>query len=280
LLSNSGFGLPTDLWVPATDRISPQKSQQIALGLAKDMEIKNEKFLLSLEGYYKKSKNIIGYKEGASFLNVGDFDPNNNTAAFSYEDIVASGNADSYGMEFFLQKNSGKFNGWIGYTLSWTWLTFSELNFGSRFPARYDRRHDISIVNIYKLNDRINLSAVWVYGTGNAITLPLATYQLQNPSVANSNKNLQDYDNSYTANDYGARNSFRMASYHRLDISIQFHKQKKRYERIFEVAFYNTYNRKNPFYYITQRDAQTGIVKLKQISLFPILPSFTWTWKF
>ncbi len=280
LLSNSGFGLPTDLWVPATDRISPQKSQQVALGLAKDMEIKNEKFLLSLEGYYKKSKSIIGYKEGSSFLNVGDFDLSNTTTAFSYEDIVTSGNAESYGMEFFIQKKTGKYNGWIGYTLSWTWLTFNELNFGNRFPARYDRRHDISIVNLYKLNDRINLSAVWVYGTGNAITLPLATYQLQNPSVANSNKNLQGYDNTYTANDYGARNSFRMSPYHRLDISIQFHKQKKKYERIFEVAFYNTYNRKNPFYYTTQRDAQTGIVKLKQISLFPILPSFTWTWKF
>lgn len=289
LLSNSGIGLPTDLWVPATDRVKPQKSQQVALGLAKDLKIKDVDFLVSLEGYYKKSRNIIGYKEGASFLNAIDIDPTS-TKNFTYEDIVTSGSAESYGAEFFFQKKVGKFTGWVGYTLSWTWLTFTDLNFGKRYPARYDRRHDISVVGIYKVNDHISLSTVWVYGTGNAITLPLSSFQAYDytnkfqtttPSQSAINHGFQSLPyNITTVNDYGDKNSFRMAAYHRLDIAIQFHKQKKNYERIFELGVYNAYNRHNPFYYSTSTDYQTGITKLKQTSLFPILPSFTWTWKF
>lgn len=290
LLSNSGFSLPTDLWVPATDRVKPQKSQQVALGLAKDLKIKDADFLVSLEGYYKKSRNIIGYKEGASFFNVADLDPTSNKK-YTYEDAVTSGSAESYGAEFFFQKKAGKFTGWVGYTLSWTWLQFDQLNFGERFPARYDRRHDISVVGIYKLTEKISFSAVWVYGTGNAITLPLSSYQLfdhtrqyQTTTVPQSayNHGYQDYFGTYTpvVNDYGEKNSFRMAPYHRLDLAIQFHKIRKKYERIFELGAYNVYNRKNPFYYQTETDPNTNVTKLKQISLFPIIPSVAWTWKF
>lgn len=290
LLSNSGFSLPTDLWVPATNLVKPQRSQQVALGLAKDLKIKEADFLVSLEGYYKRSKNIIGYKEGASFLNVTDLDPNS-TSKYTYESVVTSGSAESYGAEFFLQKKSGKFTGWVGYTLSWTWLTFSELNFGKRFPARYDRRHDISVVGMYKLSEKISFSAVWVYGTGNAITLPLASYQAydqirqyeaQTVPQSAINHGYPAYMSNYfpTVNDYGDKNSFRMAAYHRLDLAIQFHKIRKRYERIFELGVYNAYNRRNPFYYQTETDPKTNITKLKQISLFPIIPSISWTWKF
>lgn len=273
LLSNSGFGLPTDLWVPATDRIKPQQSQQVALGLAKDLTIKDAAYMVSLEGYYKKSRNIIGYKEGASFLSI---DPTASTD-FTYEDIVTSGTAESYGAELFFQKKFGKLTGWIGYTLSWTWLEFNELNYGKRFPARYDRRHDLSLVSIYKLSDHITLSATWVYGTGNAITLPLSSYQAveQNPHPSSPG-----FNNSITVNDYGEKNSFRMAPYHRFDIAIQFHKQRKKYERTFELGVYNAYNRKNPFFYYTQYDSNTNQTKLKQVSLFPIIPSISWTWKF
>jgi hypothetical protein len=276
LLSNSGFGLPTDLWVPATDRIKPQHSQQIALGLAKDLTIKGADYMVSLEGYYKKSSNIIGYVEGASFL---DINPTQENSEFSYEDIVTSGKAESYGGEFFFQKKFGKLTGWIGYTLSWTWLQFDELNFGKRFPARYDRRHDISVVGIYKVSEKITLSATWVYGTGNAITLPLSSYQVaeQSPHPAANN---YDYSNAFTVSDYGEKNSFRMAPYHRFDIAIQFHKIRKKYERTFELGVYNAYNRHNPFYYYTQYDPNTQQTKLKQVSLFPIIPSISWTWKF
>ena len=289
LLSNSGFSLPTDLWVPATNKVKPQRSQQVALGLAKDLKIKEMDFLVSLEGYYKKSKNIIGYKEGASFLNVADLDPNS-TSKYTYEDAVTSGRAESYGAEFFFQKKTGKLTGWVGYTLSWTWLTFTEVNFGKRFPARYDRRHDISVVGIYKWTDKISFSAVWVYGTGNAITLPLSSYQVQDHSAQYESMNVppeaiahgfplgQDY--KPVVNNYGSKNSFRMAPYHRLDIAVQFHKIRKKYERIFELGVYNAYNRQNPFYYRTETDRTTNVTKLKQVSLFPIIPSISWTWKF
>jgi hypothetical protein len=274
LLSNSGIGLPSDLWVPATDRIKPQRSQQVALGFAKDLKIKEADFQISLEGYYKKSKNVIGYKEGSSFLGITNFDAEGNYH-FSYEDIVTSGKTESYGAELFVQKKSGKFTGWIGYTLSWTWMYFDELNFGKRFPARYDRRHDISVVGTYKFNDHITLSAVWVYGTGNAISLPTSTYGLP-PDPMHTNP----FMNYYPIEDYGEKNSFRMSAYHRLDLAVQFHKQKKHYERVFELGVYNAYNRKNAFYYDTQWDATTNQTKLIQISLFPVIPSVSWTFKF
>ncbi len=272
LLSNSGIGLPSDLWVPATDRIKPQQSQQVALGFAKDLKIKENDFQISLEGYYKKSRNVIGYKEGASFLNISNVDLDG-SYKFSYEDIVTSGKAESYGTELFIQKKSGRFTGWIGYTLSWTWLHFDELNFGKRFPARYDRRHDISLVGTYKFNDHITLSAVWVYGTGNAISLPTSTYTVEPDPIHGNTPN-------YPIQDFGGKNSFRMSAYHRLDLAVQFHKQKKHFERIFELGVYNAYNRKNAFYYDTRWDENTKENKLVQISLFPIIPSFTWTYKF
>lgn len=278
LLSNSGIGLPSDLWVPSTDKVKPQHSSQVALGIAKDLKWKAADFEISVEGYYKKSKKIIGYKEGASFINVSISNVGlGEDYKFTYEDIVTSGQCDSYGAEFFLQKKTGKFTGWIGYTLSWTWLQFDELNFGKRFPARYDRRHDISLVGTYKLNERITLSAVWVYGTGNAITLPLTSYNI--PVTPYSTDYTGGYNNT-TVNDYGDKNSFRMTPYHRLDLSIQFHRQKKHYERIFELGAYNAYNRHNAFYYYTAYDDKTKQTKLKQVSLFPIIPSVSWTFKF
>ncbi|MBA3680782.1 MAG: TonB-dependent receptor [Bacteroidetes bacterium] len=271
LLSNTGIGLPTDLWVPATNRIKPQQSQQIALGAAKDLP--KQKLTITIEGYYKQMKNVLNYKEGASFLQINE---NENAEGASWENNVTSGSGISYGAEFFIQKKVGKFTGWIGYTLSWTTLKFDSLNFGKPFPARYDRRHDISVVGMYKINDHINISATWVYGTGNAITLPLASYAV-NTHFLTSNPN---YIYNQPVNDYGEKNSFRMAAYHRADIGIQFHKKLKRCERIFELSFYNLYNQKNPFFYFTQFDPDKQKTVLMQISLFPILPSVSWTYKF
>lgn len=270
LLSNTGIGLPTDLWVPATNKVKPQQSQQVAVGIAKDVVDRN--FAITLEGYYKMTNNIIGYKEGSSFLSAVDF--GSGAAATSWEGNVTSGKGWSYGGEVLLQRKTGKLTGWIGYTLSWTQLQFDELNLGKKFYARYDRRHDISVVGMYDINKHINISATWVYGTGNAITLPLANYQV--------NAHVTGDQNLYTGTsiaDFGdQKNNFRMAPYHRMDIGIQFHKQKKHYERIFELSFYNLYNRKNPyFYYIEDLGSKST---LKQVSLFPILPSVSWTFKF
>jgi hypothetical protein len=206
----------------------------------------------------------------------------------NWEDNVTSGRSWSYGLEFLLQKKEGRLNGWIGYTLSWTFMQFDSLNSGRKFYARYDRRHDISVVAIYKLNNHINLNATWVYGTGNAVTLPLSDYWANPHDLFNSYP-IYYSDNSWynmlynhTVSEYGEKNNFRMKAYHRLDLGIQFHKKKKWGERIWEISVYNAYSRLNPFYYyndiLYKNDKKYGI--LKQVSLFPVIPSFTWSFKF
>ena len=279
LLSSTGIGLPTDLWVPATNKVKPQQSQEVALGLAKDLPSKN--LTITVEGYYKWMKNVLNYKEGANFLNVGD--NSNAETQNDWQTKVVSGTGLSYGAEFLIQKKVGKFTGWIGYTLSWTWLQFDSLNFGEKFAARYDRRHDISVVGIYKINDHITLSATWVYGTGNAITLPIASYGVEQHAVPGAQQSQPSPNGIWpysVAGDYGKKNSFRMSPYHRMDIGIQFHKKLKRCVRTFEFSIYNVYSRQNPYFYYINYDQNSKKNKLMQASLFPILPSVSWSYKF
>ena len=281
LLSNTGLGLPTDLWVPTTDRVKPQQSKQIALGLVK--ELPEHDLSLSLEGYYKKMNNVIGYKEGATFIILDD---PKSAAEKNWEDNVTAGKAWSYGVEMLLQKKTGRLTGWIGYTLSWTQMQFDSVNFGKKFYARYDRRHDISVVANYKLSDHISLSGTWVYGTGNAITLSNSSYWVSTdqPALGSGmlNYNTQGFWGNTVAYDFGQKNNFRMAPYHRLDLGIQFHKTKKWGERIWEISVYNVYNRMNPFYYystsVVTPTSSVGV--LRQVSLFPAIPSFSYSLKF
>jgi len=261
LLTNSNIGLPTDLWVPATDSVTPQKSQQAAFGVAKTLQ---KKYLFSVEGYYKWMNNLITYKEGANFINSSD----------NWEDKIEQGKGWSYGAELFLQKKTGKLTGWIGYTLSWTFRQFENLNFGEPFPYKYDRRHDISIVGSYKINKFWDISATWVYGTGNALTLPVIRYFSFQP--------ISDYYAYYYADEieyFDKRNDFRMAAYHRLDIGFSNHKPVKHGIRIWNFGAYNVYNRRNPFYYYFSYDNRGNRV-LKRVSLFPIIPSISFTFKF
>jgi hypothetical protein len=273
LLSSTGVSLPTDLWVPATRNLRPMQSQQWALGWAQELP---KGINLTIEGYYKNMRDISFYKEGASFLLI---DNPEGAQGINWEKNITQGKGWSYGNEFLLQKEKGKWSGWIGYTLSWTYVQFDSINFGKKFFPRYDRRHDISIVNIYKFNDRIKLSCTWVYGTGNAITLPVAQYDAapHNPAQID---NYSQYNFIGFRNDYGEKNSFRMAPYHRLDVGIQFTKVKERYTRTFELSFYNAYNRWNPFFYYIEKGVTATQNKLMQVTLFPILPSVSWSWKF
>lgn len=275
LLSTTGISLPIDLWVPSTDLVRPKKSHQVAMGLAKDFI--HPSFSLSLEGYYKTMKNIIAYKEGASFMNINGFDNNQD---FNYEDAVTVGDGKSYGAELLLQKKYGVLTGWIGYTLSWTKYQFDDLNFGEEFYPRHDRRHDISVVAIYKPNKKITLSGTWVYGSGDAITLQKAEFK----GIMHDPLN-QEYYYTSSLYDYGKKNDFRMVPYHRLDFGIQFHKNLKwGGKRTIEVSIYNVYNRANPFFYYIgeefQQQTQTYKTVLKQISLFPIIPSVSYYLKF
>lgn len=251
LLTNSSIGLPTDLWVPATDKVPAQHSQQGAIGMA---YTHNSGFEVSVEGYYKTMQNVIEYKEGASFLNTST----------NWEDKIEIGKGRSYGGELFIQKKKGRFTGMLGYTLSWTSRQFDNLNNGAWFPYRYDRRHDVKIAGVYELAKHIEVSAEWVYGTGNAITLPIGVY-------TGPNGNEIDI--------YSSRNGFRMPAYHRGDVSIKFMKEKKRHERAWIFSAYNVYNRKNAFYIYTDQNKQ-GYTIFKQVSLFPIIPSISYQFKF
>jgi hypothetical protein len=279
LLSNTGIGLPTDLWIPSSPRVSPQRSQQVALGLARD--IPRFDLTLSLEGYYKRMNQVISYREGASFLELGQTTPVRRD--YAWEEQIVRGKAWSYGAEFLVQRHVGKLTGWVGYTLSWTRMQFPELNLGKTFFARYDRRHDASVVVMYKMKPGFSVSATWVYGTGNAITLPVSSYSLPNHNAAPGNTYafLQEgYDN---ATEFTDRNAFRMAAYHRLDLALQWHKKLSWGERTWELSVYNLYNRRNPFfYYIGSTTNRQGISTntLKQVTLFPLIPSFSWNVKF
>lgn len=257
LLTNEGVGLPTDLWVPSTEKIKPQRSWQAALGLAKTFGTDYE---ISVEGYYKQMDNLLSYKEGASFLSFND-----------WQEKVEQGEGKSYGAELFVQKKKGKTTGWVGYTLSWNKRKFENINSGEEYPFKYDRRHDLSVVVSHEFSKRISLSGTWVYGTGNSITLNEARYYTYNPDEDGFGI-IQDG----TVGVPSSKNNYRMKSYHRMDIGVNFTKQKKRYQRTFSLGVYNTYNRRNPFfiYYDTGRES------FRQVSIFPLIPYFTYSFKF
>ena len=266
LLTNSGIGLPTDLWVPATEKIKPQFSDQIAIGLARTF---NNKFEVSLEGYYKTMDNLIEYKDGASFFD----------SQTDWQDKVFIGRGVSYGGELLIEKKVGKTTGWIGYTLSWTDRQFDSINFGNSYPYRYDRRHDIGIALTHEFNDNVNLGIVWVYGTGNAVTLAREAYSSFNSSMIDNINNFNLPGQSIEVGHISNRNNYRMPSYHRLDVSVNLKKQKKWGERTWSFGVYNAYNRQNPFYLDFTTD-NNGNPQLSQFSLFPLIPSFTYAFKF
>ena len=267
LLTNSGIGLPTDLWVPATEKIKPQFSDQIAIGYARTF---NDEIELSIEGYYKTMNNLIEYKDGASF----------NDAQNDWQEKVHVGKGSSYGLELLIEKKIGKTTGWIGYTLSWTNRQFDSINFGNTYPYRYDRRHDIGIAITHKFNERINCGIVWVYGTGNAVTLGLESYSSFNSSMVGDLPNFNLSNPSVTTIDHiNSRNNYRMPAYHRLDVSVNIKKEKKWGERTLSFGVYNAYSRQNPFYLEFTRN-ENGDPQLSQFSLFPLIPSITYSFKF
>jgi len=257
LLTNPSIGLPTDLWVPVTDKILPQLSHQVALGFASTVKNKYE---ISVEGYYKTMSNLIDYKEGVSFLG-GDED---------WQEKVTIGKGWSYGIELLLEKKIGKTSGWLGYTISWTDRQFDELNFGEKFPYKYDRRHDVGAAVTHKFNDKIDIGLVWVYGTGNAVTLGLERYNLVDNLSPFGKVEIQHIE---------SRNNYREPAYHRLDIGVNFHKDKKWGEATWSFGLYNSYNRKNPFYLYFSWDNTNNRV-LKQMSIFPLIPSISYAFKF
>jgi hypothetical protein len=255
LVSSSTTTLPTDLWVPSTPIVKPQRGYQVAAGYFRNF--KENMFETSVELYFKKMNNQIEF--GPSYVPELGAD---------LEDSFVFGDAISYGAEFFIKKAFGKWNGWVGYTLSRTQRQFPDIDNGKTFPAKYDRRHDAKVVLMYETNKRWNVSATFVYGTGIATTVPIGRYFIEGQIV----------------NQYGQRNSYRLKPYHRADISATYIFKTKKYYSDITVSVYNLYNRRNPYfiYFDTEGDIASGNLKLmaKQVSLFPVLPSLTWNFKF
>lgn len=257
LVSNAGSTLPTDLWVPSTYRVQPQISLQYSAGIFKNF--KNNEYETSVELYYKDMKNQIEYGEG--------YTPSLNDP----EDDFTFGRGWSYGAEFFVNKTRGRFNGWVGYTLSWTWRKFLGLNDGEKFPAKYDRRHDISVVAMYELSKKWKLSSVFVYGSGNATTLPERFYIVD----------------GVLTQEYSKVNQYRLPAYHRLDLSATFtpsHKPGKKFHTNWVFSLYNSYSRLNPYfiYFNQEGSPYDGTLKIeaRKVSLFPVIPAVTWNFKF
>jgi len=258
LASVSSVSLPTDIWVPSSSLVKPQFGTQYSLGYYRNF--KQNIYESYIEIYYKELKNQIEYKEGA----LPEDNINNNT-----DNNFTFGEGESYGGELFFKKRKGKLTGWIGYTLSWTTRQFPEINQGKEFFAKYDRRHDVSIVVSYDFNKRLSCSAIWVYATGNAMTLPISRYVIEGNII----------------NEYSEKNTFRMPAYHRMDLSLTYQlKKRKRYESNINLSIYNVYNRYNPYYIYFETTGNINDydleIQAKQVSLFPIIPSISWNFKF
>jgi hypothetical protein len=265
LATTSAATFPSDLWVPSSKLIKPGIAEQIAAGYFKDFG--NGMYEMNVEAYYKTMSNQIEFKPGAQLL------LNQNLEG---EMIFGSGKA--YGLELFLQKKTGRLTGWIGYTLSRAERTFPGMNEGKAFPYRYDRTHDVSIVANYKLNKKWEASGVFVYGTGNALTMPTGRF------VYNIGYDNDEGRPIFTnINQYDKVNDYRMPAYHRMDIAFTYTPKPnstKRFKSSWNFSLYNVYNRYNPYfiYFDVQEDEQT--IRGKKVFLFPIIPGVTWNFKF
>ncbi|MFO7658423.1 MAG: TonB-dependent receptor plug domain-containing protein [Bacteroidales bacterium] len=273
LLTNSSVSLPTDLWLPATDRVKPENSWQYSASVA--FPVKN-KIVVTTEAFYKTMNNIIEYQDGQTFLNSNA----------DWETIIESGKGWSYGLELLLEKREGNTTGWLGYTLSRSNRQFATINKGEVFPFKYDRRHDISLAVTHKLSKKIDVGLVWVFGSGTALTLPTQKFNSALP-LFNTQDNNYYYESTENQElEYiEGRNSFRMPAYHRLDFSFNFHKPLKWGERTLSLGLYNAYSRNNPFYiYIGQNTDWYGMGNgepvVKKVSLFPLIPFISYSFKF
>lgn len=262
-ISIATISLPTDVWMPSTDLIKPQTVFQYTLGVFKNFH--QNMFETYVDLFYKHMYNLPEYRDGLnlSMLNL-------NT-----DQLYVFGKGWAAGAEFFIKKSKGRFTGFIGYTLGFTRRQFDDLNGGKPFWAKYDRRHDITISLSYEiLPNKLRASALWVFQSGNTMTVPLGYYLYMGSVVT----------------EYSGRNEYRVKPYHRLDISVDWTiKKTSKFETGLNFSIYNVYNRQNPFmvFFETTLSTDNGDITsfsmqnhAYQMSLFPIIPSVMWTFKF
>lgn len=243
-LRNQSTSTPFDRYAISSNIVEPEIADQWSGGIY--VMTAEQDYDLSLEAYYRKIQNVLDYRDGKSF-----------SSEIEIERLTLAGEGKSYGVEFCLRKNSGSLTGWLGYTLSWSKTRIDGINGSQWYDANNDRRHDINIVGIYKLNKRWTFNAAWVFNSGQAFTAPSGKYQIID--------NWTYY--------YAERNGYRAPDYHRLDVSAVWSKRYARHTRQWVFGIYNIYNRYNP-YLINFEDSADGTrTKAKQYSLFGIVPS-------
>ncbi len=268
LLTFSGVGVPSDFWMPTTNNILPENSIQYTFGIYK--VFKKGNYELSIESYYKTLSNLITFKPGASLTdNFESWETN----------VEKGGDGINYGIELFLQKKTGKVTGWVSLAISDSKRKFKNINDGEYFPFKYNRLLSFSFVGIYQIKKNISLSSTWTYGSGYPVTLATEYYTINGSDVLVFSK----------------KNAYQMRDFHRLDVAVNFTKQKKRGERTFTFSVFNVYNRQNPYYYYYDKEILTDVpldtqgstqgvmvseLKLFQRSFFSIFPSFAYNFKF
>jgi hypothetical protein len=263
LLSSSGIGLPTDLWVPATAKIKPGQAWQAGAGF--DVEIKRL-FDFSADIYFKYMTDLVSFSEGAFFLN-------------DWQENVTIGNGRSYGLELMWKKSTPKTTAWVAYSLSWTDRQFDKINFGRRYPFKYDRRHDLKIVVSQKLTKWLSVSADWVFSSGFAFSIPLEQFNVDLTDIIFPPQVVG-------ALAFGNKNQYRMPNYHRLDLSANVNFGKRSLRHRIQLGFYNVYNRRNPLYYnvrtryVNENYAIRAKKEFVQTTLIPFLPSLNYAVSF
>ncbi len=261
LIPSSTAAVPTDIWIPSTARTKPQFSQQWSLGYFRNID--RRRLEVSIELYYKDMKNQALFREGNQLVE-----------SLSVDSVLVYGQGWSYGAELFIRKNTGRFTGWASYTLSWSNQKFPDLNFGREFPFRYDRRHNLAIVGSYDLDDRWSLSTIFTITSGNVQTLPDGRISVFQGGTL--------FEGNYQV--YTGRNNFRLDPYHRLDVSLTHKRNSKLFGNTYEAewvfGFYNIYSRQNPYFIYYRVDPITNKPGARQVSLLPIIPSFSYNFSF
>jgi hypothetical protein len=260
MLVSSTATTPLDLWIASTPGVKPQRGHSVALGWYQNFA--KDRLEISVEGYYKHLLNQIEYDEGV--------------AVFSEQDIEGKllfGRGWTAGTEFFLRKKGEKVHGFLGYTLSWAKRQFDGLNNGKAFNYKYDRRHDLTTSITYQITGNWSVSALFVIGSGQAITVPQQV--IYTPSAQGAGTFVYEY---------GERNSFRLKPYHRMDFSVKYSGKEKRVRSHVKFDVYNLYNRRNTFFVLLDAKGSTaaGIAEpyLREYALIPVTPSLSYQMDF
>ena len=260
-ISESYMSLPTDMWMPVSKKLKPLVSDQVSVGAYYNLH-KNYSF--SVEGYYKWMNHLLDYKDGYNFL----------PSFVGWEEKLAAGKGWAYGAEFIARKETGRITGWIGYGLMWSDRQFDEINNGKRFPAKYDNRHKLNIVANWKINEKLELTGSWTFMTGNRVTVAFENYE--DLGLTPVPPLLPEGGLDY----FTERNNVRLPAYHRLDLGINIYRPKKNgHLGIWNISVYNAYCQMNPIT-IHKRSWINYSHYFETLSLLPIIPSISYTYKF